>query len=581
MATSGVLVEPPSSDTPKGTQFQINYRNQVLFWRPPNPSAKRQDVAEWNVNYKDLIAVIQQKWDIKASDIKEKWIQIKHTPPGNTHDFFPDHLPSAHCTTISNGKELCSVWHHFREHFGGSFKVISINLVYDAECKLNGDLDHLDIKEIECDSETDRLPTSPVIGNLTSTQMDDLQKAIASMRREDTDSTLENVDVSLPSSTANSTAKSSRRSSKNSNKLKAPPMPITDQLDRQMVMDQLRVLGVEEQYIVRTMKLYDKHYRDEYEYSIDIIIEIMYRLKINDKLKKQKKTQTLFKSKSEIEKIMSQNFKEIPAHFVQRGITEYLERNINPTESNKDGTPFNTVRITEYDLVEIIEIIMNFRAENRSRRQSFAAKKRRNTHLSDSSYRTRSHHRKHSHHSDRSDRSDRGDRNQHSDHSKREKVSVFVTAVSSADSDSATNPITNSTTNSTLNSTVNPEFLTQSKPLRVSKQIKYRDLVRKMGRRLSVDCDMRMMYTVDGHNETIPICDDEDIHSMLLQAERGRVDITVAVNENAGAGMSDDDLSTSSESSSRIAEDAPVGCVRGDMACIPGISQQDGDCVVL
>ena len=88
-----------------------------------------------------------------------------------------------------------------------------------------------------------------------------------SMRRNDSDSKSDDIDVST-TNTANSTPKASS-------------MPITDELDRQNVMGQLRALGVEEKYIVRALKLYDQHYREKmHEYNKDIVIEIMYRLSL-------------------------------------------------------------------------------------------------------------------------------------------------------------------------------------------------------------------------------------------------------------------------------------------------------------
>ncbi len=94
-----------------------------------------------------------------------------------------------------------------------------------------------------------------------------------------------------------------------------------------------------------------------------------------------------------------------------------------------------------------------------------------------------------------------------------------------------------------------------------------------------MDCDLRMMYSVDGGKESVPLCDDADTKCMLREAQRSRVVIAVAVNENAGAGMSDDDSSTDSESSSH-SEDGRIRCAE-DIRCIPGIAEKDGGCIVL
>eukprot|EP01084_Bolivina_argentea_P088233 159325_1 len=73
------------------------------------------------------------------------------------------------------------------------------------------------------------------------------------------------------------------------------------------MQNKLKILGIEDKYIHRSLKVYEKHYG--FKYKIEIILEIIYRLQVKDKLKKQKKRQNIFNSRDDaFEILLSMNF---------------------------------------------------------------------------------------------------------------------------------------------------------------------------------------------------------------------------------------------------------------------------------
>ena len=89
--------------------------------------------------------------------------------------------------------------------------------------------------------------------------------------------------------------------------------------ERQNVEHTLTMLGVEFKYIHRALKVFEKHYGQKY--NIEIIIEIIYRLKVKDKLKHQKQSQNIFESKVNIENVLlSMDFSP---HYIKRALSEY------------------------------------------------------------------------------------------------------------------------------------------------------------------------------------------------------------------------------------------------------------------
>lgn len=89
--------------------------------------------------------------------------------------------------------------------------------------------------------------------------------------------------------------------------------------DKQNVANTLQMLGVARKYISRAIKVYEKHYGQKY--NIEVIIEIIYRLKVKDKLKRQKRQQNVFESRQSVEQLLlSMDFSP---HYVKKAIAEY------------------------------------------------------------------------------------------------------------------------------------------------------------------------------------------------------------------------------------------------------------------
>ena len=89
--------------------------------------------------------------------------------------------------------------------------------------------------------------------------------------------------------------------------------------DQRNVKNTLQMLGVERKYISRALNVYQKHYGQKY--IIEIIIELIYRLKVKDKLKKQKHQQNIFESKHIVEDVLlSMDFSP---YYIKKAIAEY------------------------------------------------------------------------------------------------------------------------------------------------------------------------------------------------------------------------------------------------------------------
>eukprot|EP01083_Nonionella_stella_P133028 404476_1 len=106
-----------------------------------------------------------------------------------------------------------------------------------------------------------------------------------------------------------------------------------------------RILGFSDEYIHRALKIHCKHYGNEYK--PEVVIEIIFRLKVKDKLKKQKREQNIFGSSESVAQILlSMDF---TPYDIQMAIKEY--------EKEHDNSAYNLEIITQ--------IIMNIRARYR------------------------------------------------------------------------------------------------------------------------------------------------------------------------------------------------------------------------
>ena len=102
-------------------------------------------------------------------------------------------------------------------------------------------------------------------------------------------------------------------------------------------------------YVNRSLNLYEKHYDiDTIGYNMDIIIEIIFRLQIKDKLKE---SQTIYHSKPNlIQKLQSMEFR---LDFINVAIEKY-----------ENCTQQQLLSIKEYNIQMIIKILMQLRGQN-------------------------------------------------------------------------------------------------------------------------------------------------------------------------------------------------------------------------